>query len=56
MFEFLPLGVRGPVPRQQSMRMLTSDAELPGKICDGQSLTAQQRLPDLGFGAHGRRS
>jgi hypothetical protein len=56
MFEFVALGVRRPVPRQQSMRMLASDAQLPGKIGDGQSFAAQQRLPDLGFGAHGRRS
>jgi hypothetical protein len=34
------------------MRMLTSDAELRGKIRDRQSFTTQERLPDLGFITH----
>jgi hypothetical protein len=52
MFELLPLGLRRPASRQQSMRMLASDPELRGKIGDRQSLTTQERLPDLGFITH----
>ena len=52
MFELLALGLGRPAPRQQSMRMLTSDAELRRKIGDRQSFTTQERLPDLGFIPH----
>src|SRR5207247_4313004 len=53
MLELLPLRLRRTGPRQQSLRMLTSDAELRGKIRDRESLATQERLPDLGFRAHG---
>jgi hypothetical protein len=56
MFELGPLGLRRPPARQQSVRMLPRDAELSGQIGDRQSSTPQQRLPNLGFIAHGRRS
>jgi hypothetical protein len=56
MFELIPLGLRRPAPRQQSVRMLPRDAELSGQIGDRQPFAPQKGLPNLGFIPHGRRS
>ena len=53
MFELIPLGIRGPAARQESVRMLSRDAELSGEIRDRQPFAPQECLPDFGFIAHG---
>jgi hypothetical protein len=55
MFELGALRVDRATPREEPMRVLPRDAELSGEIRDGKPLSAEQRLPDTRFVAHGRR-
>ena len=54
--ELIPLRLCRPSPRQETMGMLSRDAKLSGQIGDRQTFAPEQRLPDLGFIAHGLRS
>jgi hypothetical protein len=56
MFELVSLGLRRPAPRKQPVRVLTGYTELCGQVRDRQPLPPEQRLPDVGFIPHGRRS